>query len=458
MASLREVDRQIIADAWTSDAAYELVERLCACGSRFPGTPGEREAAELLVAQMNRWGLSNVRLEPFEYPGWTRGSCQLDIVAPEEHQLPAISLPHTGTFDVEAEVVDVGYGTPALFDSMAAEIAGRIVLVDAKSPAYFRRGIHRMEKYGRAVAAGAVGFIWMRDQAGHLVETGALRPGAEIPGVAVTREDGLRIRRLLRQGPVRVRIRTDNVIEQRTSWNVVGELEGRDRPGEVILVGAHVDGHDIAVGAQDDASGTAVVMEAARLLSRHREVLGRTVRFVCFGAEELGLFGSHAYVAQHADELDQLKFMLNLDGAGREGDKGLALQGCIELIPYFRRVAADMKEPLLVDSNFGLHSDMYPFSLAGVPSGYLAVMEEVRTGRNWGHTAADTLDKVSPRWLRLDSMLVARLVLRMACWPEWPGRRRTRDEVRDLMEQLGFLEVLKYTGRMPFSEEGGAKA
>jgi Zn-dependent M28 family amino/carboxypeptidase len=84
---------------------------------------------------------------------------------------------------------------------------------------------------------------------------------------------------------------------------------------------------------------------------------------------------------------------------------------------------------------------MYPFTLAGVPSGYLSAMETVRTGRNWGHTAADTLDKVSLHDLRMDSMLVARMMLRAATWEDWPADRKKESEVQELLERNGVYRI-----------------
>jgi len=440
---LRDADRDIVASAFLSDNAYQVVRTLVEeYGSRFGGTEGERGAAEYLTSQFREYGLENARLEDFSYTGWVRGDVRLISTAPSEQEFSCIALPHSPSADVEAELVYLGYATPAMFEAYRNQIPGKIVLADAKSPAYLRRGIHRSEKYRRAVAAGAVGFIWMRDVGGLLPETGGLSAGAPVPGVGVSRETGHELLRLADQGPVRVRIQMYNEVREFTSWNVVGELIGQVRPDEVAVVGAHFDGHDIAQGALDDASGAAVVLEAARLLAPHRQLLERTLRFICFPVEEIGLYGSRAYVAQHEAELDGHLFMLNLDGAGRPGSpRGLALQAWPELIPYFKRVANDMRYPLLTDVAFGQASDMYPFTLAGVPSGYLSAMESVRTGRNWGHTHADTLDKVSPLDLRMDAMLVARIMLRVAAWSEWPAGRKTQDEVRELLESNGVLRI-----------------
>jgi len=440
--ALRRADRDIIAESLTSEGPAGLIAGLCdRFGTRFGGSIGERQSAGWLAERFEEAGCRDVALESFTLVGWERGAASLTVSAPSSLEVDCISLPYVETSDVTAELCDVGYGTPGMFAARAGEIKGKVVLVDAKSPVYLSRGIHRGEKYRRAVAAGAVGFVWMRDQGGFLEETGGLRPGCAIPAVAVSNEDGQALRRLMRSGPVRVRLRAQGSTHPATSRNVTAVLGGGEGP-PALVCGGHYDSHDIAPGAVDNATGVAVAVEAARLLAPYAELLPRPVAFALFGAEEIGLLGSRAYLSEHRADLDGLRFMLNLDAVGRPGTRGIALQDWPELIAVFEGFAAGMNWPLLVDVAFGMHSDMYPFSLAGVPSGNFNVLERVRTGRDWGHTRADTLDKVSPLELRIDAMLVARLLLRAAARPSWPAGRKTREEIDDAIRRAGLGEAL----------------
>ena len=141
----------------------------------------------------------------------------------------------------------------------------------------------------------------------------------EIPAVGLSHEDGFVIQRLLRGGQsVTLEMRLANQTAPAQLSHVIGEVPGR-RDDAIIVVGAHYDGHDISQGAGDPASGAVTVMEIARILSLVKDQLERRVRVVTFGAEEIGLFGSYAYVAQHEAELDRCRFMLNLDAAGGAG-------------------------------------------------------------------------------------------------------------------------------------------
>lgn len=449
---LHTIDRALISEIWTSNEAYQSLVELCdRFGSRFGGTEGERQAARFLGEKMKGYGLENVHAEEFEYPGWIRGSARLGVIEPVHRELECLALPGCVSANVEAELLCLGHGTPGEFEYHADQINGRIVMTTNKSPAYVRRYMHRHEKYSRAVAAGAVGFIWMKDEGGYLVETGSLSftEATSVPGVAVSKEVGETLVRLSRRGPVRVRLVTQNIMKKLLSWNVVGEIPGRERPEKVVVTGAHFDSHDISPGAMDDGAGTMVMLETARALAMHRQNIGKTLRFVCFGCEELGLWGSRRYVEQHQDELACMEFMLNLDTAGREGDKGLALQGCTELIGPLRGMIRDMKESVIVDNYVGLYSDMHSFAVAGVPSAMIFPMGQ-RPERGFGHTQADTLDKVSPRQLRTDAILIARLLLRLANLPDWPGRHRSKDELKRIYKADSLLAVLTMEGRNPF--------
>jgi Iap family predicted aminopeptidase len=239
---LAAADRELIGDVFSSRAAWDNLVVLCdRFGSRFGGTEGERGARDFILQRMADYGLDDPHTEEFQYTGWVRGTATFECLSPAPKEYPCISLPYTGTHDIEGEVLYVGHGTPADFAVLADQIPGNIVMVSARSPSYFRRGVHRCGKIGRAIALGAKGFIWMRWDPGFLAETGAARWNheAEIPCVGVAREYGEELNRMAKAGPVRVRIKTDNQIRPMPSWNIVGDIRGKTRPEEVLIVGAH---------------------------------------------------------------------------------------------------------------------------------------------------------------------------------------------------------------------------
>jgi Zn-dependent M28 family amino/carboxypeptidase len=454
--SKREID--LIGRVWTSPEVYANLEALCDLGSRFTGTESARLARDFILGKFKDYGLENPRLATFDYLGWTRGEAKVCIVAPASDPLPsAISLvysPSTPADGLLAEVIDVGMGTKAEYAAKGAEIRGKFVLASSDSPRGGRR-VHRREKYGRAVSGSAAGFLFANHLPGLLAPTGSLRAGtlAAIPGVGLSYEDGFRIRRALRGAqPLELDMRLTNQTGPSEFSHVIGEVPGaQDDDKEVVVVGAHYDGHDISQGAVDNGSGTALVLELARLFAPLSGQLRRTVRFETYAAEEIGLYGSTRYVnGMGESDLAKVAFMLNLDGGALSGDRGLVLQGLSELHPLFAAFAHEMGYHLSLSDNVSTASDHYPYFLRGVPCASLVGNTPLGLGRGFGHTKADTLDKVNEVELRESAMVAARLLLRLANHPQSIGRMRTPAEIRQILLDHNLEEPLKAQGEWPF--------
>lgn len=418
---LRLVDREIIAEIWTSSIPWqtclEIVERF---PHRYGGHAHEKGARDFVADRLRAQGLQ-VRLDEFSCHHWHPGHARLRVTHPGSGPLdvPCVNLPMNGAAAVEAEVVYAEEGTPAQYASLGDRIRGRIVLVNSRCPAYSHHPrTCRREKYLQAVSGGAAGFIYMRHEGGLLPEVYGLSSNgpAPVPGVSITREAGAMLLQHLRTGAT-ARLEVENHITPALSWNVVADLPG-PKGAPRILVGAHYDTLIGCPGAIDDASGIAVMLEASRVLTQHRAILQKGIRFAAFGLEEGGLRGARAYVEAHRGDLSDIEFMLNVDGAGFGApEKGIGLQGWPALIPYFRDLASRMGEDIAVDVWITPNSDMHPFMIAGVPCAWLFDMGMSLANLGWPHTAADTIDKVSARGLRVTSLLLARLLLYMATAP-----------------------------------------
>ncbi|NLS77844.1 MAG: M28 family peptidase [Chloroflexi bacterium] len=451
--NLQELDKALIGEIWTSDESWRNLLYLCdACGHRFMGSPGYRQAAEFVAERFSAYGLQNVALEPFSVRGWQRGPARLHVLGEWAREVPCIALPYCVPCDQELELLDLGTGTPEEIDRQRAAIPGKAVIVSSAMPPGDKRYIHRMEKYMRAQEAGARAFLFVNASPGDMVITGGLpERGSDIAGVGLSYESGALLSRLLSRGPLRARLRVESASAPITSWNVVGEIPGGERADEMIVVGGHLDSHDLCAGAADNASGIAMVLEAARALSSLPGPLARTARFVAFGVEELGLIGSEAYATAHAAELGRVQFMLNLDVAGANIANDLALQSCPEEEGYFRAMGEAMAYTLNAHPAFHPYSDHFAFVMAGVPAGALGHSGgEPRKG--YAHTAADTVDKLSPVELRLSAMVAARIALRLAQDTAWKPAHRTAEAVRELLINSPFVEALRYEGRWPWAE------
>ena len=439
-----DIDRGIIADAYTSNETRDVLYTLCdTIGPRFAGTEGESMGAEFLAGKLEEYGLDKVDIEEFPFTAWRRGDrALLSIDGTVKRNIPCLALPYGGPTPpegIDGELIDIGPGTADDIERLRDRIRNRIVYTDAS-------GAHRSEIYGRVSAAGARGFILTGRTPGMILPTGCVSFGSpgKIPAVGIAYESGLLIKRLSDRGAIRVRIQTNDTIENGTSRNVVGEITSARNPGEFVIIGGHMDSHDVAPGAVDNASGTTCVVETARLLAARRERLERSVRFIAFGAEEVGLLGSYYHAKKHAEELRSARFMLNLDCVAMSRPKGLVFHKVPGAEAYVDSLREQMREPLPFYDRVHPHSDHFPFLLEGV------ITAEIGGGRfdpkvaSFGHMAGDTADKVSLIDLREQSALAARLLVRAANDPNWPFAARTPQEVRALLEETGIDKVLAF--------------
>jgi len=449
----RAIDQKMVGDAYTSSEVMDNLTVLCDdFGSRFGGTEGERLAAEFIQSKLDEYGLQNVQREPVAYTGWRRGDVSLELISPQQMPMDCITLPHSPPADLEGVIIDVGDGGPLDFERLGDQIAGKIVMVNSKTqPRGTSRWVHRNEKYGRAMLAGAIGFIFVNHYPGYGPATGGIGDGAAglIPAISLSHENGTFLQRLMRRkGEVTIRLRSSDITEPMTSWNIVGELPGTRDDAAIVMLGCHVDGHDISQGAVDPASGAVAVMEAARVLAKYGGELPHTVRFALWGVEEIGLLGSTQYVEQHAAELDHIRFYFNMDAAGGKQAKDVVLNEWPDLAPLFEGWQREMALDFLVGQSFSAHSDHFPFLMQGVPTGGMQPVQRDLSGRGYGHTRYDTLDKVDIRNLREAATLAARLALRLAHTDEWPVTRRSQEAVRAMFDKPEYQEERAITAQI----------
>lgn len=458
MADLETIERHILGEVWTTDEMMRNLIHLCDdLGHRFGGSASEHQGAEFLVQKMRDYGIKNAHLEEFPVYTWDRGPCTLTVTSPVEREVTTIAMPYTGTATLEGTLIDAGEGEQADYERLGDAVKGNIVLTDAETASRS----HRTDKYRWAVEAGAAAVIFMNRNPGLLHITGALyakNPGgpndsdheAPVPGLGITFESGQYLRRLLDRGAVTVRIATENTTRLSHSYNVVGDIAGSDLAHEVLLFGGHYDGHDVAQGAADDGAGTLVGLETARLLAPFDGQLRRTVRVICYGCEEIGLIGSWAHAETYQDDASRetLRFSMNLDGAGR-GSGGLeriSVTKDDDWAQYFNDFARDHHYNLEVSQRLSPHSDHFPFFLAGYPSATLQSQDATAgmIGRGYGHTEADTVDKLTLRGLQMAAAVSARIAANMALADELPDGRRERDEIKSILEAEGLENTLDH--------------
>ena len=445
-----EVEKTILGEVYYSVEAWENLQVLCDdYGSRFDGTEDAYKAASFILEKFKSYETQNPRIEEYDYLGWVRGEATLGITSPVGRTLPCISLPYCHAADVEGSLVMVGDGTKEDFERVSDQIPGNIVMAKTSSPPG-QRWMHRTEKYDRAALMGASGFIWMQHLDAYGPETGSIgwTHDALIPGIGIAKEYGEVLMRLhQRSGEVRLRIQTTDLIRPAKAYNVTCTVGGSRNPDEFVVLGSHVDGHDIAQGALDPLSGTVGLIEAARILAKVSDKLDRTVRFVTYSNEEVGLFGSITDTLIHRTELPATRLMLNLDGAGRPGRKGILLHRWPELEKFFRQAGQEMGGNFPVGQRLSGFSDHFPYLLEGVATAGLGDAEgpPPSGGRGFGHTHWDTVDKVQLQDVRHACAAACRIALRVANAAEWPANQRDQADVRRLLDTEPGLEQYRLT-------------
>jgi len=367
-------------------------------GPRAAGTPGDLRAIDYVARELARPGYAVERQAfPFHYFEETRPPV-LTVVGDSPRRLHpstmvySASTPESG---IEAEVVAVGLGRPADFEGRRVE--GKIVLVQ-------RGEIFFSAKVANAASAGALAVLISNNQPGAAV-VGTLMGPAKLPAVAIAQEEGQELLQRLAAGPVRVHLVVRTISEERTSVNVIAVKRGTTLPGEVVVVGAHRDSVPVSPGANDNASGTAALLEAARLLAGVRTA--RTVHVVAFGAEELGLIGSRFY-AQHPP--GRIVGMVNMDMVGRGV---LAIGNSSDdttLVDLAERLAARLNLPVAKVARRGpAGSDHASFEQIGVPAVFIHTGDDPAI-----HTPNDVIDRVDPLLVARAATLAAHIALEVA--------------------------------------------
>ena len=429
-----------IGDSFTSDAGWDHLERLVDIGNRMAGSEGERAAAEATRDALEEVGARDARLEEFDIQGWSRGT---SAVHAGDTTQDSIALPRSPAGEATGELVDVGYGLPEDFE---ADLEGKVVMAASNVPDWYDRFLHRREKYYHAVEAGAAAFVFRNHVEGCLPPTGSVGteadPIGDIPAVGVSKEVGARLSRRFEAEPVTVEVDAD--VHDATSRNVHAELGPATE--ESVLVTSHVDAHDIAEGAADNGAGTAMVVELARALAAREGELDTRVEFIAYGAEEVGLVGS-AYDSDRRDH-DGIKAIVNSDGVAMGRTLKLYDHGFPALRAAAERVADRFDHPVTTTPRLGPHSDHWPYVQWGVP-GYHVMSETGTEGRGWGHTYADTLDKLEPRTLREQAILLTELVVELAD-EQTSVEHREPEAIAAQLEDEDLAEGMRIIGDWPY--------
>ena len=398
--------------ALAGSEAYPLLESLTTeVGPRLAATEAEHRAALWAVAKMKALGFQNVHIEPFAMPVWTRGEERAEVTAPFPQRLLVTALGRsvaTPPEGIEAEVA-LFQTYDDLLAQPAGSLKGKIVVVTQPMVAAQNGegygALVRMRVAGPSEASkrGAVAYL-IRSlatddrRAPHTGVTGYAPGVAKIPAGALAAPDAELLDRMARRGqPLRLKlVLTPKLVEGGQSETVVGEVAGRERPDEIVLIGGHLDSWDLGQGAIDDGAGVAVTMAAAKLIAALPQPPRRTLRVALFGAEEVGE-SNKAFAKAHAGELDKHVIASECD-FGATHVYRIDLPAGAAASPYGRTLAnVTARLPASVGREPARDGGADVEDMTGVPLAELA-----QDGRHYfdlHHTADDTLDKVDAKEL-----------------------------------------------------------
>ena len=411
-------------------------------GPRLTGSPAHKAAADWAKTTLTSWGLSDARLEPWEFGrGWVLDRQVIEMVEPR--YMPLIGYAEAWSASTNGEIVaspvSVAGRTPADIAAMGAALKGAIVLTQPVQAAFVREdrpqpsasdapvriGAPPMPRTGAVnpaqalhdVGAGAL----LRASAGEhgtVFVLGTDRGANAMPTMVLAAEHYNMIARLLEHHqPVtlRVAIQSHYLTGDSKSYNVIADLPGTDPvlKNEMVLLGGHLDSWHTGTGASDNADGAAAVMEALRILKAIGVRPRRTIRVALWGGEEQGLLGSKAYVAQHLagdanrEARERLSLYLNID-PGMGPIYGWYSENSPKAKALFDAWLAPLKD---LDGKRNViegitNTDHLSFKAVGIP-GFNPIQDYTTYDVRTHHTNVDTYERVREQDLKQNAVSLA---------------------------------------------------
>jgi carboxypeptidase Q len=438
-------------------------------GPRLTGSPNMKEAADWATRTMKEWGLANVHLESWPFGrGWQNQSFSAMAVTPRAY--PLIGYPKSWTpgtnGPVTGEAIIAVINEEKDFATFKGKLRGKFVLAAPmrEVAAHFEAPGHRYtdselaelskqpEGTGRGGRGGrgsqaAQDFqkkktqFWIdegvaalldisRGDGGTLfVQGGGSRDPKDPPSppqvVIAVEQYGRIVRTLQKNIPVTLSMNIDNKFYDTdlNSFNIVAELPGTDKADEVVMIGAHFDSWHTGTGATDNAAGSAIMMEAMRILKTTGVKLRRTVRIGLWGGEEQGLLGSKEYIKAHYGDPatmqlkpEHAKFAgyFNVDN-GTGLIRGVYLQGNEAVAPIFSAWMEPFKNlgmnTLTIRNTGG--TDHLSYDAVGLP-GFQFIQDDVEYNSRTHHSNMDVYERIQASDMMRNAVIVASFVYNTA--------------------------------------------
>ncbi|MFJ9386600.1 M28 family peptidase [Peribacillus sp. NPDC101481] len=390
--SAPSTDKQVIKRI-DADKIYKNIEYLSQT-PRVAGTDSEYKAVQFIKKQFQSYGYK-ADIEEFNFLSYTDPNLVELSVAGFDGEIQANHLTYSVNGDLSGEVVYAGLGTKEELEE--TDVAGKIALIQRGSLTFAEKVLNAAEK-------GAAGVILFNNADGELNGTLGGANDKYIPSVTITKKDG---EALLEKLNAEVKLTASLKIEgaysgEKTSYNVVATKKAtkniKAKKNDIIYITGHHDSVAGAPGANDDASGTSVTLELARVLKNLPT--DTEIRFVTFGAEENGLLGSQHYVSNLPDDdIKRIIANFNLDMVGSKDAGDLVIltnDGEMNLVTELAQASSTRLNGEPTPYGQGGRSDHVSFAEAGIP----AALFIHSPSEPWYHTPDDTIDKISKEKLQ----------------------------------------------------------
>lgn len=465
-------------------------------GPRLTGSPMLDKATDWAVKTLESWGMENVHTEtwgPFGR-GWELEYFEIHASSPNYFPILGYPKAWSGPTDgqVSGEVVYLNAASEAELEAFKGQLSGKVVFLDTlraveewfDAPARrhtsedlldkanagpptprsfrryrgsgysFRQALWTFLKEENPVAVidrsykGDLGTVFVSR-----ASVAEVRPwdkeAVVIPQITISVEHYNRIFRMLNRGlkvEISLNLKAKYTNPDEMEHNIIAEIPGTDLKEEIVMFGAHFDSWHAATGATDNAAGSSVMMEAARILLETIKESGiqprRTLRLALWTGEEQGLYGSKAYVGQQFAETDPLGNLqalkpaqekvsayYNLDnGTGKI--RGVYLQGNNDVAPIFRAWLApfkDMGASTLTLSNTG-GTDHLAFDAVGIP-GFQFIQDPIAYFTRTHHSNMDNWDHLVAEDLQQAATIIASFVIHTAMRDEMLPRKPMEEEM-----------------------------
>ena len=409
----------------------ELLEKIGF--TRIAGSPEEEKAAQILKEECDKLGVPAI-IQPFEIEQGIVEEATLEILEPFQQEIPV-----TG-YQCAQNTPEEGLEAPFLY----VENADDVSLSDARGKIVLVNGYMRVPLFRKLMKAGVAGIVTMEGQLRDKREETdlstrklrrTLRAFGNVPMVHTRVLDAID---MVRKGACKARLVLKGRTEEWTSHNVIATVLGTEKPEEIVSFGAHYDSVDFSKGVYDNGAGSVINMEVLRYFAENPPK--RTLKFVWYGSEEIGLEGSWAYVKAHKEELEAHKLMINVDVGGPvlgvDRITATAEKALASYLEYFVKIhgfTAEVKQGIY-------SSDSIPFADSGVPG--VNFSRDGAPGAAYIHDRFDTLSFLSADMLEKTTRIVLEFGKEMANAALVPVERKVPQNIVEDVEKYLYKKEL----------------